>query len=64
MEKSRKYSALAMALHWLIAALVFYNIFFPPEPGDVSPEVRAQIVALHVGLGLIIIVLMIFRIFW
>ncbi len=64
MTTSAKYSGVAMALHWIVAALVLYNIFFPPEPGDVSPEVRAQITALHVGLGLIIIILMALRLFW
>lgn len=64
MDTPRKYSPVAMALHWIIAALVLYNIFFPPEPGDVSDAVRAQISAVHIGLGLIIIVLMGFRLFW
>jgi len=64
MDTPRKYSPVAMALHWLVAALVLYSIFLTPEPGDVAPEVAAQITAVHIGLGLIIIVLMILRAFW
>jgi cytochrome b561 len=68
MDAPRKYSPTAMALHWLIAALVIYNMMFPPEfedvGHDVAPEVAAGMTALHIGLGLSILVLMIFRLFW
>lgn len=64
MSEQQKYSPVAMALHWMVAVLVLYSIFFPPEPGDVAPAVAAQITAVHIGLGLIIIVLMTLRAFW
>lgn len=68
MTTKRKYSGVAMALHWLIAALVLYNIFLPPEfediGHDIPPELAASMTALHIGIGLSIIVLMALRLFW
>jgi len=68
MTPVRKYSGVAMALHWLIAALVFYNMIFPPEfdeiGHEVSPEVAAGMTALHIGIGLSILVLMVLRFGW
>jgi len=68
MTEQRKYSPVAMALHWLIAALVFYNMIFPPEfeemGHDIAPEVKVAMTALHIGLGLSILVLMVVRLAW
>ncbi len=60
----RKYTAPTIFFHWAVAALVIYNILLSPELEDVPPETAADTMALHMGVGFTILVLMIARLYW
>ncbi len=58
-----RYDAVAQALHWLMAAILIYLIFFShfEELPDLAKEKKVR---LHSGLGFLIVALGAFRFYW
>jgi cytochrome b561 len=69
---ARRYNAVAMSLHWLIAALILTNIglawWFNGMPGGLTPELhgiaKVRIIAIHKPIGITVLVLSLFRLAW
>ncbi len=62
---SRRYSRVAIALHWLVAVLVIGQIFFGWYLGDVPPGgSRGTLVNLHKSIGLTLWLLVWLRMGW
>ena len=59
-----RYGAIAMTLHWLIAAAIITNVIVVlAAPEDRSPE-RIAMMSFHMALGLTVLVLSILRLVW
>lgn len=58
-----KYDAVAMSLHWLIALLLIFMLFFGEDLMD-EKEVGAFGPSLHVSIGSAILVLSVLRLVW
>lgn len=60
-----RYGAVAMTLHWLIAAAIIVNLYVGLEAADMprGPE-RAGMMGFHMALGLTVLVLSIARVIW
>jgi cytochrome b561 len=59
-----RYDAVAMSLHWLIAALLIFMLFFGEELMEAEDGGGAFAPSLHVSIGSAILVLSIFRLAW
>ena len=59
-----RYSSVAMALHWAIAALILFNLVTGLIHDDVSKATRAWMMPLHMSSGLTILILSVVRIGW
>lgn len=59
-----RYDAVAMGLHWLIAALLIFMLFFGEELMEAEDGGGAFTPSLHVSIGSAILVLSIFRLAW
>lgn len=59
----KRYNIVTQALHWMMAGLLVYLIFFSQfeEVPDASMEQKIQ---LHAGLGVIVLLLGLFRFYW
>lgn len=62
--KRERYSYISMASHWVIAALVLYNIVVGPGVFDLPPEARPPKLAPHATIGAAILILMVARLMW
>jgi len=67
MDRRYRYDRVAVALHWLIAALIIANIaigltFPDPLPGQkFSPK---PLLPIHISIGILILLLSLFRLAW
>lgn len=61
----RRYSAVAMTLHWIIAAMIVFQIFYGWWMGDLpnSPE-KLRYYQIHKSIGLTILMLSVARLGW
>lgn len=59
-----RYGAVAMSLHWLIAAAIIVNLAIVLLVDDMPRPDRMQFMALHKAIGLSVLVLSIARIIW
>ncbi len=59
-----RYTSIAIALHWAIAALIVFNLATGLIHDDVSKATRAWMMPLHISSGLTILVLTVARIVW
>lgn len=59
-----KYSKTAIALHWLIAMLVFANVVLVNMAADLPREAKAVYMDPHKAIGISILALSLFRLLW
>ena len=59
-----KYDTVAMGLHWLIAALMIFMLFFGEELMDTEEGGGTLAPSLHVSIGIAILVLSVLRLVW
>ncbi len=59
-----KYDKVAMGLHWLIAALMIFMLFFGEELMEAEEGGDTLAPSLHVSIGIAILVLSILRLVW
>jgi len=59
-----RYTKTAIALHWLIAAFILFNLGFGFFMEKMAPPLRAIILPLHVSSGVTVLVLTLVRIVW
>lgn len=72
MADARRYNAVAMSFHWLIAALIVTNIglawVFNGMPLGLTPELhglaKARLLAIHKPIGILILLLSLMRLAW
>ncbi|HEY2177250.1 MAG TPA: cytochrome b [Caulobacteraceae bacterium] len=72
MADARRYNAVAMSLHWLIAILILVNIglawWFNGMPLGLTPEMhgleKAKLLAIHKPIGITILILSLARLAW
>ncbi|HXV01334.1 MAG TPA: cytochrome b [Caulobacteraceae bacterium] len=72
MADARRYNAVAMSLHWLIAALILANIalawWFNGLPLGLTPEIhgiqKARLLAIHKPIGITVLLLSLLRLAW
>ena len=65
MRKLERYTGVAMALHWAIAALILFNVLLVQI--DDLPQlasIKRAIIDLHKSNGLAVLVLMLARVVW
>ena len=60
----RRYTSVAIALHWVIAALILFNLAFGFFMEGFDPKWKGIVVPLHVSSGLTVLVLTVFRAVW
>lgn len=58
------YHRVQIALHWLIAGLLAFELALGWRAGDLPRALRGALFALHKPIGLTILALMLFRLFW
>jgi len=59
-----RYSAVAMLLHWLIAALIFTNIWYGWRMGQVKGLAQFELFQLHKSIGVSVLLLCLLRLGW
>lgn len=59
-----KYSKTAIALHWIIAILIVANVMLVSMSEDLPRAARAAYMDPHKAIGISILVLSLFRLFW
>jgi len=59
-----RYSAIAIALHWLIAALLVGNVFVGGAMDDARGAARAALFVRHETIGIVVLALTIVRLAW
>lgn len=59
-----RYSAVAMLLHWLIAALIFANIWYGWRMGQLKGLAQYELFQLHKSIGISVLVLSLVRLGW
>lgn len=64
MEQGRRYSGVAMLLHWLIAVAVIVNWRIAEAAEHASRAAREAIMGNHMALGITILVLTVVRLAW
>jgi cytochrome b561 len=62
-EKLR-YTTVAIALHWAIAALIIFNLGLGFFMEGLAPELKRIIIPLHISSGITVLVLTVLRIVW
>ncbi|VWX52340.1 cytochrome b [Novosphingobium sp. 9U] len=63
-QTARRYSRVAMILHWLIALLIVLNFIAIWVAEDMPKPQRMQIMANHKAIGITVLILTVVRIFW
>ena len=66
-ETGRRYSMVAMSLHWIIAALIVTQVGLGWYMNEVLPDhspAQGQIVGLHISVGLTLLLVVLARIAW
>ncbi len=64
MSQPAKYALTAIVIHWVVAALVLYNVFLPPKVEEAPEELVGGMMQFHMGIGLTILALMLLRLYW
>lgn len=59
-----KYSKTAIALHWALAALIISNFVLASMAEDVARELRGAYMNPHKAIGISILMLSLFRLYW
>lgn len=59
-----KYSKVAIALHWILAALIISNFVLASMAEDVARELRGAYMNPHKAIGISILLFSIFRLYW
>jgi cytochrome b561 len=59
-----RYSPVAIALHWSIAALIIFDLMLGSVMEGFAPPVRFWLVRTHATAGLLVLVLSVFRVVW
>ncbi len=63
-SRDRRYTSVAIALHWTIAALILFNLAIGFFMEGFEPKLRMIVVPLHVSAGMTVLVLTVFRVVW
>ena len=63
-EQRDRYSTVAIAFHWTIAALIAGQLFLGWHMGDVSGLGRSTLLRLHESFGILVLLLTAGRLFW
>lgn len=61
---AQRYSAVAIALHWAIAALIIFNIAFGFFMEGFKPPLKGIVIPLHISSGMTVLALTVVRIIW
>ncbi len=61
---ARRYTSVAIALHWVIATLILFNLAFGFFMEGFDPKWKGIVVALHASSGLTVLVLTVVRALW
>lgn len=64
MSSRSRYSLVAIAMHWLIAALILINLFLGWRMGQLDGLAKFETFQLHKSLGISVLVLSVFRLGW
>lgn len=59
-----RYTAVAMALHWIIAALIFTNLFLGWRMGSLKGLAKFELFQLHKSVGITVLLLSVCRLVW
>ena len=59
-----KYSKVAIALHWILAALIISNFVLASMAQDVARELRGPYMNPHKAIGISILLFSVFRLYW
>ena len=59
-----RYTRVAIAFHWILAALILLNFVLVWTAEDASDAVKQQLMGIHFANGLLILVLTVLRIIW
>ena len=59
-----RYNRTAMTLHWLVAALIFVNVFYGLAAASADDAHVRPLVDMHKSIGLTVLGLVLLRIFW
>ena len=59
-----KYSRVAIALHWILAALIISNFVLATMAEDVARELRGAYMNPHKAVGISILLFSVFRLYW
>lgn len=59
-----KYSKVAIALHWILAALIISNFVLASMAEDVARELRGAYMNPHKAIGISILLFSLFRLYW
>ncbi len=62
--KRTRYSVIAIVLHWLIAALIFTNIWYGWRMGQLKGLAQYELFQLHKSIGLSVLILSLLRLGW
>jgi len=60
----KRYDGFARALHWLMAILIILMMVVGVRLEDLTPAARTQPLTLHSGIGLVLLLLVIIRLWW
>lgn len=64
LPENRTYTSVAIALHWVIAALIASNFILVWTAGGMARAGRMELMAYHKAIGLTILILSVIRILW
>jgi cytochrome b561 len=59
-----RYSSVAIALHWSIAALIIFNLILGSVMGGFAPATRFWLVRTHASAGFLVLLLSVLRVAW
>lgn len=63
-EFANRYSAVSIALHWALAALVVTNVWLGGRMEDAEGAARVDLLSAHASVGISVLVLTLIRIAW
>jgi cytochrome b561 len=61
---ARRYSAVAIVLHWAIALLIFWNLYLGLTLDDVHGPAKVAQLGLHKSIGITVLALTVLRLIW
>jgi len=63
-DRATAYTGTARTFHWAVAILVLLMLYGGWTLEDLPKEERAEVIRIHAGIGLTVLVLMLGRLFW